>query len=240
MKVYLKYLAIFLLIIWLFLSLELYMVLEPVAVYPKDYLIPVLMAAVLALFPTFLEKRLKEQKSENHKIVNSPKKVVVSKEMDRFDTLTGALSRKVFNEIIGIKVMEAKHRGTPLGMIIFDIDYFKKINDRYGHLVGDNVLKEVAQIVKSNIRESEYFVRWGGEEFVILLPNTNLHGTKMVAEKLRRAVESHQFRDIERLTCSFGVTVLKKEDTITSFIKRADEALYEAKKGGRNQVKVKL
>jgi diguanylate cyclase (GGDEF)-like protein len=217
---------------------------KPMELFPAYYVVPFIMAAVLAIFPTYLERKVKVLEKEKEQLANARRTHANSKRVSgknsKLDTLTGALRKDAFNEIFGLKIMEAKHMNQPLSLIIFDIDYFKKINDTYGHLTGDKILKEIGEVVRRNIRQSEYFVRWGGEEFIVLMPNTGLQGAKMVAEKLRRAVESNDFSDVGKVTCSFGVTQLFTEDTITSFLQRADEALYEAKKEGRNRVKVKI
>ena len=206
--------------------------------------VPFLLVAIFAYFPAKLAYLLQE--SGKRKIQNNIeiKKNTTNDEKKssklKIDHLTNAISKDSFNEIIGFKIIESKHTNSPLSMILFDIDHFKKINDTYGHLVGDTVLRELSEVVRASIRESEYFVRWGGEEFIILLPGTSLEGAKMVAEKLRRAIESHHFSTVGRVTSSFGVTALRTDDTIKTFIERCDEALYEAKEGGRNRVKVKI
>ncbi len=206
--------------------------------------VPFLLVAIFAYFPAKLAYLLQE--SGKRKIQNNIeiKKNTTNDEKKssklKIDHLTNAISKDSFNEIIGFKIIESKHTNSPLSIILFDIDHFKKINDTYGHLVGDTVLRELSEVVRASIRESEYFVRWGGEEFIILLPGTSLEGAKMVAEKLRRAIESHLFSTVGRVTSSFGVTALRTDDTIKTFIERCDEALYEAKEGGRNRVKVKI
>ena len=125
-------------------------------------------------------------------------------------------------------------------MIIFDLDHFKQINDTFGHNVGDKVLKEVARIVRKNLRNTDIFARWGGEEFIILLPNTDLKGAKSVAEKLRRAIERLYIPELKgrKITASFGVTQVYNDELLAEAIHRADTALYKAKNEGRNQVKV--
>lgn len=102
--------------------------------------------------------------------------------------------------------------------------------------MGDYVLENIAKITKEAIRSSDIFARWGGEEFIIFLPNTNLSKANHLAEKLRFLIEEHAFSDIDSITCSFGVTTLKDGDNKNSFLKRADILLYEAKKSGRNCV----
>jgi len=201
----------------------------------------------LAIFPTILGIKNIELKNELNKLkkkkINLANKAIQkNNELQnkvKLDALTRAMNKGSFNEIIGFKIIESKHFKTPLSLIIFDIDLFKKINDTYGHTIGDKVLTELASVIRKNIRKSEIFVRWGGEEFIILLQNTSLYNATMVAEKLRKAVENHNFPTVKRVTCSFGVTSLKNNDTIESFIKRADQALYNAKENGRNRVEVK-
>jgi len=234
---YLKYFILYGAIVWFSLAVEVYVFMEPFEIHPVLYGVPLVMVAVLAIFPVLLEHKL--QSKEQVRIEVAPPKRSKKSQESRIDALTGALRKDAFNEIFGLKILEAKHLKSPLSLVIFDIDHFKSINDTYGHLVGDSVLQELARIIRDNIRSSEYFVRWGGEEFVLLLPGTSWQNAAMVAEKLRRHVEAHTFEKVGDVTCSFGVTSLHENDTIQSFLERADEALYDAKKGGRNQVKVR-
>jgi len=240
-----KYFFLYLLLIFAALAVQVYVVLEPMELYPRYYIVPVVMAALLALFPAYLERKVAklreelERKRMEEQIKRKSTASSAASSTAKRDALTGALRKDAFNEIFGVKIMEAKHVEQPLSLIIFDIDFFKKINDTYGHLAGDKVLQEVAEVVRQNIRKSEYFVRWGGEEFIVLLPGTGLQSAQMVAEKIRRAVEEHAFDEVGRVTCSFGVTQLHPDDTIATFLQRADEALYEAKRGGRNRVVAK-
>jgi diguanylate cyclase (GGDEF)-like protein len=125
-----------------------------------------------------------------------------------------------------------------LSIIIFDIDHFKEVNDRYGHSAGDYVLKTIADIVRESIRKIDYFVRWGGEEFMIISSETNLKDVSALAERIREIIESSTFEDVGKVTVSFGVTEFRANDTEDSLIKRADDAMYEAKKKGRNRVEV--
>jgi diguanylate cyclase (GGDEF)-like protein len=120
-------------------------------------------------------------------------------------------------------------------LIFFDIDHFKTINDTLGHESGDTVLREIGLEVRKSLREIDIFARYGGEEFVILTYNDSRSARKL-AEKIRTAIEHHSFAIGEKVTCSFGVTQFCHPDTIEQFVKRADFAMYEAKKGGRNLV----
>jgi len=208
-----------------------------------------LTAIILSIPPTVLEKRLKEYKKDIDRLKkrvfeidkrNKDKNYEIIKiiKNSRYDALTKAMNKDFFNEIVGSKIVESKLYKHPLSIIMFDIDFFKKINDTYGHLVGDKVLSEVGNVVKKNTRKSEIFARVGGEEFAILLSDTSLDGAILVAEKLRVAIQNNRFAPVKEVTCSFGVTLLKDNDTIESFVKRADTALYKAKQNGRNRVEV--
>jgi len=124
-------------------------------------------------------------------------------------------------------------------LIIIDIDYFKDVNDTYGHLVGDDILKCVSKIVQENIRATDIFGRWGGEEFMITLQSTDINHAEKLAEKIRVATERYEFNVPEQVTVSLGVTEYRSNEDKDSFTKRVDEALYEAKNSGRNRVVVK-
>ena len=120
--------------------------------------------------------------------------------------------------------------------MFFDIDYFKKVNDTYGHQIGDHILILLIKLVSKFLRKIDILGRWGGEEFIIILPNTDLKKAISVAEKLRLKIEKYNFFEIGTLTCSFGVTAVSKNDNYDSIIKRVDSLLYKAKKSGRNRV----
>ncbi len=121
-------------------------------------------------------------------------------------------------------------------MIVFDIDDFKSVNDTYGHLVGDAVLKALSAIASGSIRKNDIFARWGGEEFTILLPETDIHGAAVVAEKVRSKIAAHDCGEPGHQTCSFGVAEFLSGKDINSIIYCADKALYQAKDNGKNQV----
>lgn len=155
-----------------------------------------------------------------------------------FDTLTNIYNRNAFYHLMQEKIERAQTEKIPLSFTIFDIDHFKQVNDTYGHLQGDAVLKHLAALVKRHIRGSDLFARWGGEEFVLAL-ETDLEHAKRIVENLRIAIEKESFESVGHITCSFGLTELKEVDTIQSITNRADEALYEAKHSGRNRVCIK-
>jgi diguanylate cyclase (GGDEF)-like protein len=156
------------------------------------------------------------------------------------DGLTQIHNKRYLYEALERELTRARRHDRPLAALIFDIDYFKRINDHYGHLAGDYVLRELADAVKLRIRRDEVFARYGGEEFVIVLPETTLEGGQALAESLREKVEEHEFVfQGERMpvTISVGCSVMEAEDGAAELIQRADERLYEAKRAGRNQVR---
>lgn len=169
---------------------------------------------------------------------------IISKQKKRFeheanfDALTQIYNRKAFSHLMQEKMFRAKKEYGALSLALFDIDYFKKVNDTYGHLAGDAVLKHLAKLVKRRIRKSDIFARWGGEEFILALETDKEHAVKIV-ESLRESIEKEVFEQVGHITCSFGLTQMQKEDTIESITSRADEALYKAKKEGRNRVCIK-
>lgn len=156
------------------------------------------------------------------------------------DKLTGIFNRHILDAEIEKEVMRANRYNISFSVILMDIDHFKKINDTYGHYVGDSVLVEVAFILKNSLRKTDVVGRWGGEEFLVLCPETELvHGTYL-AEKLRSKIEHHQFSGVDQtVTASFGVSVYRVDDTVESLIKRVDAALYVSKGNNRNCVTVK-
>ena len=158
------------------------------------------------------------------------------------DPLTKLYNRRHFTELSDIIFKLAKRHKESLSIIMIDIDYFKKVNDTYGHQVGDQVLVIFSQILEKSKRESDLCCRYGGEEFVILLPKTDLNGAKLVAESIREATEKNKINledgQIIKFTVSIGLSIvdLSKEEHIEIGLNRADEALYIAKANGRNQV----
>lgn len=158
------------------------------------------------------------------------------------DPLTKIANRKAFDEQLEESMKSALATGQPLSLLVFDIDHFKAFNDSYGHLTGDQVLRLVAQVLKANIRGRDMPARFGGEEFVAILPETDLAGGMNVGETIRAAVQSKELlkrstnEKLGRITLSVGVAVFRSDDTAATLIERADRCLYAAKGKGRNQV----
>lgn len=129
----------------------------------------------------------------------------------------------------------AKRHSQPLSLILVDIDHFKSVNDTYGHQVGDMVLSQTTKIISQNLRKSDIFGRWGGEEFVVICPQTNKNEAFVLAEKLRVAIEENEFEKVGHKTICLGIAELENDDNEETLVEKADKALYEAKNGGRNK-----
>lgn len=152
------------------------------------------------------------------------------------DHLTGLNNRAQFDQEIKKEIYNAIRYQKHFSIILADIDHFKEVNDCFGHDVGDSVLKEFASLLAQNIRQSDFIARWGGEEFIILCPNTNIENAVIIAEKLRSIVDRFAFGIVGHKTASFGVTENDQEGDEKKLFLKVDEALYRAKEGGRNQV----
>ena len=155
------------------------------------------------------------------------------------DGLTGVNNKRFLMETLEREIPRARRHQRPLTLVMFDIDHFKHINDTYGHLAGDYVLKELAQLVKGRLRPDDVLGRYGGEEFCVVLPETELQGGSSIAEELRVLVQDHSFvfeQERINVTISLGVAILQDDNDVSSFIKAADERLYAAKRDGRNRV----
>jgi diguanylate cyclase (GGDEF)-like protein/PAS domain S-box-containing protein len=152
------------------------------------------------------------------------------------DSLTQTYNRSKFKEIFNKEVARFSRYSHPFSLILLDIDFFKRVNDTYGHNTGDNILRSASRIIQECIRETDTLIRWGGEEFIILASATDLENTKMLAERIRKIIENQDFDTVRKITISFGVASFRSDDNEDSLVKRADDALYQAKKNGRNRV----
>jgi len=152
------------------------------------------------------------------------------------DPLTGLNNRRRINELLEIEIQRATRYNTMFSVILVDIDHFKDVNDQFGHQIGDEVLTRIAEIIRSSVRATDLTGRWGGEEFVIISPGTEIDGSLSLAEKIRTRLESTALGEIGQKTASFGVTTFSDGDSIEKIIARADIGLYAAKQGGRNRV----
>jgi len=152
------------------------------------------------------------------------------------DRLTGVWNRAYFENAIATEIARAARYGAPVSLLLLDVDLFKGINDTHGHLVGDQVLIELTRRLRKQVREGDVLARWGGEEFVFLMPHCGVRQAQQAAEKLRALVADRDFGGVGRVTVSVGVADFQPHETCDAWIKRADDALYAAKSRGRNRV----
>ncbi|CAK0760051.1 diguanylate cyclase [Gammaproteobacteria bacterium] len=182
-----------------------------------------------------LNKRLKSMEGETNQLREQIRR---ERAQAVRDPLTGLFNRIAYEERLAIEFQRVKRYGTPLSLMILDIDFFKRINDSYGHQAGDKVLKKIATRIAANVRDADFVGRFGGEEFVSLLPETDLTSALKVAEKIRETVESCVFRFYNEpvpITISCGIAEFHPNDTPETVFERADQALYQAKHLGRNR-----
>jgi len=158
--------------------------------------------------------------------------------ISRLDHLTQTFNRIQTDSDLEREISRSHRYERPFSIVFVDIDHFKRINDTHGHQTGDQVLKDFAKLVQKKLRENDVFGRWGGEEFVLLCPETDGEGARDLAEKLRATIANHTFSSGVSVTASFGVAQLRTTEDRESLIKRTDEALYKAKSDGRNAVRV--
>lgn len=152
------------------------------------------------------------------------------------DGLTGINNRQEFNRLLDQEIERATRYGTPMALIMYDLDHFKRVNDHFGHDTGDDVLRKVAELTSQHIRGTDLHGRWGGEEFMVILPQSGLEAAREVAEKLRKAIASYCFDKVGTVTASYGVVELNPQENAKALAQRVDEAMYRAKERGRNRV----
>jgi diguanylate cyclase (GGDEF)-like protein len=159
-----------------------------------------------------------------------------ARQLADLDALTGLHNRRFFHETLGREVSRAHRYGRRLALVVFDLDDFKAINDRIGHLAGDAVLAEVAERVRSVVRSADIACRVGGDEFGVILPESTLGDAEQLSRRIQQAVGAKPIGDVDRLGLSAGAADLRPEDDAATFFKRADDALYQAKEGGKADV----
>ncbi len=186
-----------------------------------------------------LKTRLDESQQE---VARLKVEVARAREDALSDQLTGLANRRGFDLALSSCIADSDNGGVGPSLLITDIDHFKKVNDSYGHLFGDKVIRAVAEILRANVKGRDLAARYGGEEFAILLPETSIEGAEVVAEKIRTTVANCKIRRlndnsaVNNVTVSLGVSCYRPGETINDFISRADAALYAAKAQGRNRV----
>lgn len=156
------------------------------------------------------------------------------------ESITGVLNRRQIEEGIRLEMARMERYNHPFSLVFIDIDHFKLINDSFGHAIGDQVLKEFCQIILSRKRTTDMLGRWGGDEFLLLLPNTGRASARLVSERIRVAIERHHFPGVGRSTASFGISSVRRNDITSDMIARAETALHAAKQQGRNRIETDL
>lgn len=188
---------------------------------------------IVAAIEVFTDERFQKQVYQEN---------IELKDQLRVDALTQVANRHFFDFQIAKRLEESNVFPNPFGILVIDIDHFKKVNDTYGHLIGDEILKIVAQSLSSNISKTDLVSRWGGEEFIIIIDVSNKEDLFRVAERLRHVVasSSYQLKDGKavQVTISIGGALVDSADTVKSLIQKADENMYDAKRNGRNQSKI--
>jgi polar amino acid transport system substrate-binding protein len=200
-----------------------------------DYRLIATILAIIIVFIAFLLYRYKVTASYNTKLS------LLNQQLERqatTDQLTQIPNRYRLNQEVQRTVTLAKRFDEDVSMVLFDIDYFKDINDEFGHQIGDQVLTKVSQTMRSMIREVDTIGRWGGEEFLLICPKTNLEGATNIAHKIRERIQGLEFSSAKSVTLSAGVAQFQTDENYEAFLKRLDDALYCAKNSGRNQVGV--
>ncbi|WP_321468864.1 diguanylate cyclase [Halarcobacter sp.] len=195
------------------------------------------------LLRTFYNKWIELIKEEGSKISKTNEHLMqITSELETkvaLDHLTKLYNRKKFDELLDKNIEEFSNlKDETFCMLILDIDDFKLLNDNHGHLFGDEVLKDIAKILTTKSRASDIVARWGGEEFVIILPKTNLEHATFFAEKIRQTIENFDFKKINKVSCSLGLAQFHNSDNKIELFKRADDALYRAKSLGKNRVEL--
>jgi two-component system cell cycle response regulator len=200
----------------------------------KPFRVEELLARVSVAIRLKLERDRLRQRAEELR-----RSAEAASEMSMTDALTGLLNRYGLHRSLQRELSEARRYGRPLSCLLIDLDFFKAVNDTYGHAAGDAALQQAARVIAGSLRGSDVVCRYGGEEFLVLAPETDARGARSLAEKIRLAVSSRLFGDGERafaLTLSAGVAELRPGESGNDMIARADLALYQAKQRGRDRV----
>lgn len=186
-----------------------------------------------------IQKKLVESKEEINSLRQNLQQVTIEAQRD---FLTGVFNRKTFEKVFDELVMHAKETNKDMCLLMIDIDYFKRFNDKFGHLLGDEVLKIVARTLTDVLKGRDIVARFGGEEFVVILPDTPIEGAMKVAEMIRATIAGKELKrkdtgdNYGSITVSMGVARFRQNDTLPTLVKRADDALYQSKHLGRNRV----
>lgn len=198
--------------------------------FDADQRISLVVLQIFILSVTFLVLMMIAQRRNEQRILDE------MEHLSLHDSLTKVGNRRFFTTVFENELAKNKRYHHPLSLILFDIDHFKDINDTLGHAAGDKVLKELAALIEIQLRSSDALARWGGEEFIVVLPETDLANAAATAEKMRQCIEAYSFSIKEPIRCSFGVIECSEDESFENALIRVDCLLYEAKNSGRNKV----
>lgn len=212
---------------------------NPHEIYMRSIVLGLFIA--VSLYARTLLKQQEKISSELEKHKNNLEGLVVKRteqleKLATIDDLTQIYNRRKLYELADYEIERSLRYNQPLSVIMIDIDHFKKINDTHGHDIGDQTLLSLSKIISNIIRKTDVFGRIGGEEFVLILPGTDIKSAKEFAERIRLCIENEKFSGVNHITISLGVTQCIEEDKLRPLFKRADTALYAAKNDGRNRV----
>jgi diguanylate cyclase (GGDEF)-like protein len=191
------------------------------------------MSAIIKNIFIYYKKSILSEVEKTKEIEKTKQKYEI---LSHTDSLTNMHNRFSIMKILDEQLSSSKNKNRPLSLIMFDLDYFKQINDKYGHSAGDSVLVEISELVKENLRDADCVGRYGGEEFLVTLPNTDLDISKIIANRIRQKVEKFKFKSVESVTISIGLIEVSKDESRHEVLKRVDKLLYKAKEQGRNRV----
>ena len=193
-------------------------------------LMELLLVSIASIVMLYLLSYISEQHFKGHV------QAEVNARLANTDSLTQVNNRRQLEKHIENEIKRANRYSQPLAVLMLDFDYFKKVNDQYGHTAGDAVLVNIAQRVRGSLRSIDHFGRWGGDEFICVAVNTDIDTANALAERLRKEIEEARFPDTPVITCSIGVTLYLKGDTLNKLISRVDKGLMQSKAAGRNRV----
>ncbi|PEC47819.1 hypothetical protein COJ46_23760 [Bacillus sp. AFS077874] len=203
-------------------------------------ILPIIFITILLVWITWIaEKRMDAERKLKVLVSDLESKKTELEDLSLKDPLTGVLNRRGLHDLILSELEKTTETKLNCSFLIFDIDNFKKINDQYGHTMGDFVLSESAKLIKELIRNDDYLGRWGGEEFLIVLPKTPFQQSKEIADRLRCALEEHEFHYESQnihVTMTFGLSKFNPQKGVVESINRADKAMYAGKQNGKNCV----
>jgi len=197
-----------------------------------------LLTTIIALIYLFTKERAIHDRVQVEKRLELQEMATDLRIRANTDPLTGLNNRLRFNEAMSIEMSRSQRYETPLSLVLYDVDHFKRINDAHGHLAGDKVLIELSRFVADQIRNVDVLARWGGEEFAILLPESDAKMACRIAQKLCDSIQGIAFDEVGKVTCSFGIAQFEHGDTAKMLVSRADMALYQAKIKDRNRVEL--